>query len=140
MPPSIPIEINIPLVREDFLGRVQSSICLSLGSGRVIFTSIHSYFSAMTVSTSLEEETDLLNVEFLFVQANYVFIDCERFSKVVSSSRRLETDNTVCFSRIDSIGSLFGGCSNMQRCKWSILPSIGQILLSFIGLLEVFLR
>jgi len=34
-----------------------------IGSGRVIFTSIHSYFSAMT--------------------ANYVFIDCERFSKVV---------------------------------------------------------
>ncbi|CAF4311620.1 unnamed protein product, partial [Rotaria magnacalcarata] len=35
-------------------------------SGRVIFTSIHSYFSAMT--------------------ANYVFIDCERFSKVVRIS------------------------------------------------------
>ncbi|CAF4830962.1 unnamed protein product, partial [Rotaria socialis] len=34
-----------------------------IGSGRVIFTSIHSYFSAMT--------------------ANYVFIDCERFSKVI---------------------------------------------------------
>ncbi|CAF3394768.1 unnamed protein product [Rotaria sp. Silwood1] len=48
-----------------------------IGSGRVIFTSIHSYFSAMTANYVF------IDCERFSKVANYVFIDCERFSRVI---------------------------------------------------------